>query len=286
MGCLVFKRELTVWLRKGDPVVKEPSQSSQKPSETNQFCLRRRGVAKTTLESSISCTQNGQRVEACRTNFRFFFPGVGGFRLNLHIEVSFKWMWFPIGIFQSLYFSLREGSKKKFDTASSRGFTIAAYQRFDGQIWHHNDDVRGRKDRRRYRRLSAICCPQKRLTWRQLLKLQSRAAGEKNPQRKRRTWRGRSTASPVQRSTMAGAILFGDANRVHNHLKPTSMRRITLKVRTLTATVAACPAEIASVRSTKTTEASLCVCTVLRRNVARMGAQGTLVDICREWVKA
>ena len=47
--------------------------------------------------------------------------GGGGFRLNPHIEVRFKWMWFPIGIFQSPNFSLREGSKKKFDTASSRG---------------------------------------------------------------------------------------------------------------------------------------------------------------------
>ena len=47
--------------------------------------------------------------------------GGGGFRLKPHIEVRFKWMWFPIGIFQSPNFSLREGSKKKFDTASSRG---------------------------------------------------------------------------------------------------------------------------------------------------------------------
>ena len=47
--------------------------------------------------------------------------GGGGFRLKPHIEVRFKWMWFSIGIFQSPNFSLREGSKKKFDTASSRG---------------------------------------------------------------------------------------------------------------------------------------------------------------------
>ena len=47
--------------------------------------------------------------------------GGGGFRLKPHIEVRFKWMWFPIGIFESPNFSLREGSKKKFDTASSRG---------------------------------------------------------------------------------------------------------------------------------------------------------------------
>ena len=47
--------------------------------------------------------------------------GGGGFRLKPHIEVRFKWMWFPIGIFQSPNFSLRESSKKKFDTASSRG---------------------------------------------------------------------------------------------------------------------------------------------------------------------
>ena len=47
--------------------------------------------------------------------------GGGGLRLKPHIEVRFKWMWFPIGIFQSPNFSFREGSKKKFDTASSRG---------------------------------------------------------------------------------------------------------------------------------------------------------------------
>ena len=47
--------------------------------------------------------------------------GGGGFRLKPHIEVRIKWMWFPIAIFQSPNFSLREGSKKKFDTASSRG---------------------------------------------------------------------------------------------------------------------------------------------------------------------
>ena len=47
--------------------------------------------------------------------------GGGGFRLKPHIEVRFKWLWFPIGIFQSPNFSLRESSKKKFDTASSRG---------------------------------------------------------------------------------------------------------------------------------------------------------------------
>ena len=47
--------------------------------------------------------------------------GGGGFRLKPHIEVRLKWMWFPIGILQSPNFSLREGSKKKFDTASSRG---------------------------------------------------------------------------------------------------------------------------------------------------------------------
>ena len=49
--------------------------------------------------------------------------GGGGFKLKPHIEVRFKWMWFPKGIFQSRRFSLREleSSKKKFDTASSRG---------------------------------------------------------------------------------------------------------------------------------------------------------------------
>ena len=61
--------------------------------------------------------------------------GGGGFRLKPHIEVRFKWMWFPIGIFQSPNFSLREGSKKKFDTASSRGYrsslTGASTARFD-----------------------------------------------------------------------------------------------------------------------------------------------------------
>ena len=47
--------------------------------------------------------------------------GRGGFRLKPHIEVRFKWMWFPIEIFQSPDFSFRKGSKKKFDPASSRG---------------------------------------------------------------------------------------------------------------------------------------------------------------------
>ena len=44
-------------------------------------------------------------------------------------------MWFPIGIFQSPNFSLRESSKKKFDTASSRVYhsslTNASTARFD-----------------------------------------------------------------------------------------------------------------------------------------------------------
>ena len=68
-----------------------------------------------------------------------------------------------------------------------------------------------------------ICCLQRCLTRTQLLKLQSRTADEKNPWRKRRIWRGRSTTSPAQRSTKTGAILFGVANWVHIHLKPTSM---------------------------------------------------------------
>ena len=148
---------------------------------------------------------------------------LGGFRLKPHIEVRFKWMWFPIGIFQSPNFWLREGSKKTFDTASSRGLAEWPYRRFDSEIWFRSDDVQGRKDRRRYRRLSAICCLQRCLARRQLLKLQSRTADKKNPWRKRRIWRGRSTTSPVQRSTKTGAILFGVANWVHIHLKPTSM---------------------------------------------------------------
>ena len=50
-------------------------------------------------------------------------------------------MWFPIGIFQSPNFSLREGSKKKFDTASSRGLPYQPYRRFDSEIWLRSDDV-------------------------------------------------------------------------------------------------------------------------------------------------
>ena len=133
------------------------------------------------------------------------------------------WMWFPIGIFQSPNFSLRESSKKKFDTASSRGLPQQPYQRFDSEIWLRSDDVQGRKGRRRYRQMSAICCLQRCLMRRQLLKLQSRTADEKNPWRKRRIWRGRSTTCPSQSSTKTGAILFGVANWVHIHLKPTSM---------------------------------------------------------------
>ena len=149
--------------------------------------------------------------------------GGGGFRLKPHIEVRFKWMWFPIGIFQSPNFSLRESSKKKFDTASSRGLPQQPYQRFDSEIWLRSDDVQGRKGRRSYRQMSAICCLQRCLMRRQLLKLQSRTADEKNPWRKRRIWRGRSTICPSQSSTKTGAILFGVANWVHIHLKPTSM---------------------------------------------------------------
>ena len=75
--------------------------------------------------------------------------GGGGFRLKPHIEVRFKWMLFPIGIFQSLIFSLREHSKKKFDNASSRSLLQQPYQRFDGEIRHRSDGVRSRKGRRR-----------------------------------------------------------------------------------------------------------------------------------------
>ena len=149
--------------------------------------------------------------------------GRGEFRLKPHIEVRFKWMWFPIAIFQSPNVSLTESSKKKFDTASSRSIPQQLYQRFNGEIWVGSDDVRGRKDRRRYRQLPAICCLRRCLTRRQLLKLQSRTADEKNPRRQPRIWRGKSTTSPAQRSTTAGAILFGVADRVHIHLKPTSM---------------------------------------------------------------
>ena len=106
-------------------------------------------------------------------------------------------------------------------------FTIAAlkiYQCFNGEIWLRSDGVRGRKDRRRYRQLSAICCIRRCLTLTQLLKLQSRTADEKNPWRQRRIWRGRSTTSPAQRSTTAAARhSIWVANRVHIHLKPTSM---------------------------------------------------------------
>ena len=55
--------------------------------------------------------------------------------------------------------------------------------------------------------MSAVCGLQRHLVQKQLHKLQSRTADEKNPQRKRRTWRGRSTSSPAQRS-MVDAIFF------------------------------------------------------------------------------
>ena len=139
-------------------------------------------------------------------------PGGGGGRLKPHIEVSFKWMWFPTGIFQSPNFSLRDGSEKKFGTASSG---CLLYQRFNGKIWHRSDDVRSRKDQQRHRPLSAVCCLRRRLTQGQHLKLQSRTADEKNPSKKRRIWRGRGTTSPAQMSMTAGAILFGVAKRVH-----------------------------------------------------------------------
>ena len=102
-------------------------------------------------------------------------------------------------------------------------FTIVALPTLRQRVWLRSDDVQGRKDRRRYRRLSAICCLQRYLTRRQLLKLQSRTADEKNPWRKREIWRGKSTTSPAQRSTKTGAILFGVAHWVHIHLKLTSM---------------------------------------------------------------
>ena len=71
--------------------------------------------------------------------------------------------------------------------------------------------------------LSAICCIQRCLARRQLLTLQSRTADEKNQWQNRRISRGRSTISPAPKSRKTGAILFGVANWVHIHLKPTSM---------------------------------------------------------------
>ena len=64
----------------------------------------------------------------------------------------------------------------------------------------------------------------------QLLKLQSiaRRANEKNPRRKHRVCRERGTASTVQRSTTAGAILFEVANSIHIHVKPTSVYGIVV----------------------------------------------------------
>ena len=131
----------------------------------------------------------------------------------------------PIGILQSRNFSLKKGSRKTLDIASSRGLQWQAYQRFDSEIWHCSGDVQGREDRQRY----TVDCPllvvfegEKRHV--QPLKLQSRTADEKNRRQKRQIWR-RSTNNPVQRPTTMGAILFGVARRVHIniHLKLTSM---------------------------------------------------------------
>ena len=71
----------------------------------------------------VACQCNRKNFPCARGPGEGILPGGGGggFRLKPHIEVKFKWMWFPIGILQSPNFSLREGSKKKFDTASSRG---------------------------------------------------------------------------------------------------------------------------------------------------------------------
>ena len=117
-----------------------------------------------------------------------------------------------------------ESSKKKFDTASSRGLPEQPYQHFDGEIWLRSDDVPGKKDRRRYRRLSAICCLRRCLTRRQLLKLR-RWRKESMVKATNLTRKMHNKTSATQRSTTTGAILIGVANRVHNdiHSKLTSM---------------------------------------------------------------
>ena len=157
--------------------------------------------------------------------------GGGGGRRKPHIEVRFKWMWFPIETFHSRNFSLRDGNSRRSSMPLRQEVFCSSlyYQSLDGEAWHRSDDFRGRKGDRRYRRMSAVCCLQRRVEQRKLLKLQSLTADKTNPRQKQRIWLERSASSPAQRSTSACAILFGVANKVHTHLEPTSIcRRKTL----------------------------------------------------------
>ena len=76
-----------------------------------------------------------------------------------------------------------------------------------------------------------VACLQRRVEQRKLLKLQSWTVDKTNPRRKQRIRPERSASSSAQRSTTstACAILFGVANKVHVHLKLSSIcRRKTL----------------------------------------------------------
>ena len=138
----------------------------------------------------------------------------GGFRLKPHIEVSFKWMWFHIGICQSPKFLTQGGLKEELwyrREVYDSSLTSALTAKSDIVVTMF---AAGKIDK------DTVNCPRcgafKGASWSRedsSSSYYSRTAREQNPKRKRRFWRGRSIARPAQRSPTAGAILLRDAKR-------------------------------------------------------------------------
>ena len=72
-------------------------------------------------------------------------------------------MGFPVGIFFKVHISQSGGARRRSLIPLRPRANQLPYQHFDGKIWHHCEDNRGRKDRRRCRRFPSVCSLRRRL---------------------------------------------------------------------------------------------------------------------------